>query len=188
MLIKACLNGTREAGEHPALPLSAKELALSAQAAVAAGAGALHMHPRDNRGKETLAVEDQAAALLAIRAACPGTPVGVSTGLWIESEISLRLRHVQAWTVLPDFASLNFSEPGVVELCNALLSKGIGVEAGISNEEDAHLLVKLGLADHCLRILIEPDGEGPAAALATSESIIRILDDVGIQAPRLLHG
>jgi uncharacterized protein (DUF849 family) len=188
MLIKACLNGSREVGEHPELPLSAEGLARAAQAAVAAGAGALHMHPRDSSGKQTFAAEDQASALMAVRATCPGIPVGVSTGLWIEPEVSLRQRHIQAWTVLPDFASLNFSEPGVVELCNTLLAKGISVEAGISNEKDAELLVKLGIASHCLRILLEPDEEDPSAALILSESIIHILDEAHIQTPRLLHG
>jgi uncharacterized protein (DUF849 family) len=188
MLIKACLNGARKAGEHPALPVSAEELAGAAQAAVAAGAGALHMHPRDASGKETLTADDQAAALVAIRTICPGIPVGVSTGLWIEPDVSLRLRHIQAWTVRPNFASVNFSEPGVVDLCDALLSQGIGVEAGIANEVDAQLLVNLQLASDCLRILIEPDGDTPAAALATSEHIIRILDEAGIRTPRLLHG
>ena len=46
MLIKACLNGSRELGAHPALPLTPTQLADAARNAVAAGAGALHIHPR----------------------------------------------------------------------------------------------------------------------------------------------
>ncbi|HEY8643716.1 MAG TPA: 3-keto-5-aminohexanoate cleavage protein, partial [Candidatus Dormibacteraeota bacterium] len=49
-LVKCCLNGSRTRAEHPSLPITAEELALEAAAAVAAGAGALHMHPRDATG------------------------------------------------------------------------------------------------------------------------------------------
>lgn len=44
MLIKACLNGSRKPGEHPALPLTPEELACDAKSVVAA-AWALHVHP-----------------------------------------------------------------------------------------------------------------------------------------------
>jgi hypothetical protein len=50
---------------------------------------------------------------------------------------------------------VNFSEPGTAELCTHLLSCNVGIEAGIWTVEDAHLLLKLGLADRCLRVLIE---------------------------------
>jgi len=44
MRINACLNGSRALGAHPALPLTPAQLAAVAWAAVAAGAGALHIH------------------------------------------------------------------------------------------------------------------------------------------------
>jgi uncharacterized protein (DUF849 family) len=43
--LKACLKGGRQRGDHPALPVSPAELADAAQAAVAAGAEALLLHP-----------------------------------------------------------------------------------------------------------------------------------------------
>ena len=49
-MIKACLNGARAPGEHRALPLTATQLAADGAAAVAAGAQALHIHPRDATG------------------------------------------------------------------------------------------------------------------------------------------
>ena len=70
-----------------------------------------------------------------------------------EPDVTLRLRNVQEWTVWPDFASVNFEEPGVVDLCNALLERGIGVEAGLSRVAEVELLLSFGLAERCLRIL-----------------------------------
>jgi uncharacterized protein (DUF849 family) len=188
MLIKACLNGSREPGEHPALPLTPVELARDAQVVVAAGARALHIHPRRADGQQSLAAQDQAIALSTIRAQCPGIPIGVSTIFWIDSDVTLRLQHIQQWIILPDFASVNFDEPGVAELCNTLLARGIGVEAGISSVEDAELLLNLASADRFLRILIEPGEEGAEAALSNAEAIIRRLGEDHIQLPILLHG
>lgn len=187
-MIKACLNGAREPGEHPTLPLTAEELALDAALVVAAGAGAVHIHPRDRDGKQSLAAQDQAAAISAIRTRCPGIPIGVSTAIWIEPDVALRLRYVQGWTVLPDFASVNFEEPGVVELCNALLERGIGVEAGLSSVIEVELLRKSGLAERCMRVLIEPVEEETSAALTSTIAIIHALDEAHIRLPRLLHG
>ena len=189
MLIKACLNGSRLPGSHPALPLTPDELAVEGQRAVAAGAGALHFHPRGADGLETLAGDAVAAALVAVRHACPGIPIGVSTGAWIEPDIERRLWQVRAWKVVPDFASVNFSEAGTPELCTALLEMGIGVEAGLWSPEDAQLLLALGIGQRCTRVLIELVGEQDLdQAVAAAEQIVELLDDAAIQVPRLLHG
>jgi uncharacterized protein (DUF849 family) len=58
MAVKACLNGARTREEHPAVPRSPAELAADAVAVRRAGAFAVHVHPRDARGTQTL----QAAA------------------------------------------------------------------------------------------------------------------------------
>ncbi len=188
MLIQACLNGSRRPAEHPALPLTPADLARDAERVLATGAGALHIHPRSADGQESLAPEDQAAAILAIRDRCPGLPIGVSTGLWIEPDRSRRLQRIQQWTILPDFASVNFSEPGAAELCSLLLLRGIDVEAGLATVMDAQRLLELDLADRCLRILIEPGEEAADLALVTAEQIIHCLDIASIRRPRLLHG
>jgi uncharacterized protein (DUF849 family) len=78
-MIKACLNGPRGRDEHPALPIAAHELATAAAEAVAVGAQDIHMHPRDDSGRESLAAADINSAVRAIRLASPGVPVGVST-------------------------------------------------------------------------------------------------------------
>lgn len=167
--------------------LTPEEITHDAALVVAAGAQALHIHPRNAETKQSLADQDQAATLVAIRRRCPGIPVGVSTALWIEADEMVRLQRVREWTVLPDFASVNFDEPGAVELCQILQERSIGVEAGLSSAADVELLLQCGLAKRCLRILIEPGEEEISAALATAE-VIRALDEAHIQVPRLLHG
>ena len=62
MLIKACLNGGTSRAEHPSVPQTPGELAAEAVAAVRAGAGAVHLHPRDPSGAQTL---DPEAVLVA---------------------------------------------------------------------------------------------------------------------------
>jgi len=189
MLVQACLNGSRTPSEHPALPVTPQDLALDAQRVVAAGAGTLHVHPRDAQGAQSLDAQDIANAILAIRAACPGVPVGVSTALWIEPNVEHRLQQIQSWVAQPDYVSVNFSEPGVAELCAHFLSIGVGIEAGIWSVADARLLLQLGLGERCLRILIEVQEPSPDAAEVAAQSNIHCLDAGHIRFPRrLLHG
>ncbi len=187
-LIKACLNGSRAPGDHLALPLTPSELAREARGTVDAGAGALHVHPRQADGRQTLEAVACTAALTAIRAACPSIPVGFSTGRWIEPDVERRRVLVATWQELPDFVSVNLSEPGALDLCKDLLARGIDVEAGLWTPDDARLLLDSGLADRCLRLLIEPMDEGVDAALETVRGIERRLDTVCVRPPRLLHG
>ena len=113
VLVKGCLNGGRRRAEHPRVPETPAELAEEARAAAIEWAGALHFHPRADDGAETLAPDAVAAAVRAVRAACPALPLGVSTGLWITGgDEAARLRAVERWEELPDFASVNVSEPG----------------------------------------------------------------------------
>jgi uncharacterized protein (DUF849 family) len=182
--LKACLNGNRTRAEHPAVPLTPAELASSAAGAVAAGAEALHLHPRGPDGAESLAAEDIGAAVAAVRASCPGTPIGVSTGLWITGgDPGRRFGAVAGWAELPagrrpDFVSVNVSEEGFAGLVRALTSFAIGVEAGVWSTDDVAPLSSVPVG----RVLIE--------VLETSEAdaIIRELDRRGVSAPRLLHG
>jgi uncharacterized protein (DUF849 family) len=65
VLLQACLNGGTTRDAHPSVPQTPAELAADAAAAVTAGAGAVHLHPRDPSGAETL---DPAAVLAAVAA------------------------------------------------------------------------------------------------------------------------
>src|SRR5438874_48978 len=111
-LIQAALNGRRSRDEHPAVPITPTELAAAARTAVAAGALSIHMHPRDAGGRETLDAEPRAAAVRAVRDACPGIEISVTTGFWIEGDVARRLAKIAGWDVLPDLASVNVKEPG----------------------------------------------------------------------------
>lgn len=135
MLLKACLNGARLPAEHPALPVTPDELAAEAVRVVAAGAGAIHLHPKDEAGSDSLGPEAVAAALTAVRAVAGGTPQGVTTGAWSIPDPDERVQAIRAWTVLPDFASVNWHEPGAEQVAGALVSLGVGIEAGLWHGE-----------------------------------------------------
>jgi uncharacterized protein (DUF849 family) len=188
ILLKAALNGNRAPSEHPALPVSPAQLALEARGAVAAGAAAIHLHVRDASGRESLAPADLAATLQAVRASIPGVPVGVSTGAWIEPDLNRRLALLAAWDTQPDFASVNLHEDGALEVAELLLSHGVGVEAGLANPAAAELLIASGLAERCLRVLIEPTEPDLTAARANVAGIESALDRAAIGCQRLLHG
>ena len=188
LLLQACLNGSRKAGDHPSVPLDPAQLALAAADAVAAGAAALHIHQRDASGAQTLAREPCAEALRAIRAACPGVPVGLTTGAWIEPDPARRLELVSSWEVLPDYASVNLREDGAVPLLRLLLDRGIGVEAGVWTVEDVEILLATAEADRCERVLLEAMEDDPAEALANVAEMEARLDGAGCNAPQLQHG
>ncbi len=188
ILLQAAINGSRAPTDHPALPVHPEQLAAAAEASICAGAGAVHFHVRARDGRESLASDDVAAAVRAVRAAGGGTPIGISTGAWIEPDRERRLTLVRAWQVVPDFASVNFHEPGAAALAESLLDLGVGVEAGLATPEAAEVLRKAELESRCLRILLEPAGDAVTAALATVAAIESVLG-AGEQRPRrLLHG
>jgi uncharacterized protein (DUF849 family) len=185
-LLQAALNGSRSKADHPAVPITTAELVADARACVGAGAGAIHLHPRDADGRETLDSAIVDATVRAVREAC-GVPVGVSTGAWIERDPERRAELVGAWTA-PDYASVNLSEPGAVAVMDALRAAGIGIEAGVWTMEDALRLSKSGHADGLTRILVEMIDEPREAAAALASATQAVLDSLTIDAPRLQHG
>jgi uncharacterized protein (DUF849 family) len=186
VLLQAALNGALTKADHPAVPVSVDELARDAAACVAAGARAIHLHPRGPEGRERLDADIVDEVVIAVRDAC-GVPVGVSTGAWIEPHLERRLELVRAWRA-PDYASVNLSEPGAAEVMEALIDAGVGIEAGVWTVEDAELLAASGLAGQVTRILVEPVDIGAADAVTVADEIHRALDELGLAAPRLEHG
>ncbi len=158
MAIKACLNGGRTRDEHPAVPQTPSELAADATAARRAGAFAVHVHPRDARGAQTLAAAACDAAVAAIRAAVPGLPVGLSTAEPIDPDPFARAAAVKRWRQPPDFVSVNVSELGWAGIARAALHAGIAVEAGLATPADAEELARSPFAHQVLRALVEVDG------------------------------
>ncbi len=127
MLLQACLNGARLPAAHPALPVTAAELAADVAAVAAAGAEAVHLHVKDGDGADTLAAPPLADVLTAVRARAPGIPVGVTTGAWALPDPADRVAAIRSWTDLPDFASVNWHEPGADDVAAALLERGVAV-------------------------------------------------------------
>lgn len=187
-MLQACLNGGRSKQFNAAVPCTADELARDADSVVRLGAAELHVHPRDRAGSESLHPDDIAAALQAIRASVPGTPVGVSTGWWIPPGGRARHQHIRDWRVLPDYVSVNLIEEDAPEIIALVRDKGIGVEAGLWSVRDARRFVDCAGARQCLRVLIEINEQDAAAGLQVAKDIFGILDGADIRLPRLLHG
>ena len=185
LLLQVALNGDRE---HPAAPRSPAALAAEARAAVEAGARALHLHPYDQHGRETLAAEPCAAALRAVRAACPGVPISLSTSEAIEPDPERRFALVAAWTDLPPVASANQGEEGIRALCELLLARGVAIEAGLLSVADAHAFLASGLAPRFIRALVEPLDADPDDAIAHGAAIEAVLTEAGIGLPQVHHG
>ena len=96
-MVKVCLNGDRGRGDHPGVPITPAELAREAEAAVRAGAQAIHLHPRGADEKESLGWADVRVAVEAVRARCPGVPIGVSTRQEIVPDLWERLALLAEW-------------------------------------------------------------------------------------------
>jgi uncharacterized protein (DUF849 family) len=187
-LLEVALNGSRTPAEHPAIPRSAEQLAASSQPAVEEGAQVLHLHAYDSMGRETLAPEACAAALRAVRAACPGVPISLTTSAAIESDPKERLKLVAAWTELPDLVTANQGEEGIIELCDHLIGRGVGIEAGLLSLKDAETFVGAGVADRCLRVLVEPLDAEPSKAVDHAAAMEDVLARAGISLEQVHHG
>jgi uncharacterized protein (DUF849 family) len=190
VLVQAALNGGTTRGQHPAVPLTPAELAREARSAQLAGAGAFHLHPRDDAGAQTLAAEHVLAAVAAVRVAT-GLPVGVTTGIWtVDGDVSRRLALVECWTGAnrPDYASINMNEPGIEELADLLTRLGIGIEAGIWTADDARVLGASGFRDRIRWVLMEPEDAAPADAVASAAAAADELTRLGITARQVRHG
>lgn len=187
-MLQACLNGGRTRDFHPLVPYTAAELAIDARRSVAAGARELHIHPRRADGEESLDPDDVAKALLAIRTNVPGTPVGLSTHWRIPPSGKERQQPIEQWNVLPDYVSVNLIEEDAAEVISLVLSKGIGVEAGIWSVSDAERFVALPDAKKCLRVLIEINEQDVDEGFAAATGIISVLKRAKVRHPVLLHG
>ena len=184
-LLQAALNGDRD---HSAVPRTPDELAAEARAAVDAGARVLHLHPYDGDGRQTFEAEPCAAAIRAVRAACPGIPISLSTSADIEADPERRRALVVGWTELPELVTANQGEEGILDLCALLVERGVGIEAGLLSVGDAHAFVASGIASRCVRAMVEPLGEDPDVALAEAEAIEEVLAAAAIPLEQVHHG
>lgn len=180
MAVKACLNGGRTRAEHPAVPLTPAELAADAIAVRRAGAFAVHLHPRDARGAQTLDAKACDASVAAIRTTAPGMPVGLSTSETIDRDPFARAAAVRSWRRGPDFVSVNLSELGWAGIVRAAVHAGIGVEAGLATPADAEELARSPFAHQLVRALVEVEG-----SVEEAHAVASLIPD-GV--PQLWHG
>ena len=89
---------------------------------------------------------------------------------------------------MPDLVTANQGEPGIVELCELFLSRGVGIEAGLLSIDDARAFVRSGLADRCRRVLIEPLDTDPEVALQHAAAMEEIVLSAGIVLEQVHHG
>lgn len=171
MMPQAAVNGDRSKADHPAVPVTVDELVRDARQCLAAGAREFHIHVRDDGGAATLEPGYVNRAASAVRAA-GAQAAGVTTVADIEPDLQRRLSLISGWTQ-PAYSSVNLSEEGAVQVMQALLSAGIGIEAGVWTPEDAEALVAWILIEDAVRrgldtrvgledTLILPDGSRAA--------------------------
>jgi uncharacterized protein (DUF849 family) len=187
-LLQAAINGSRSDDEHPAIPRTPAELAEATWASAVAGADVVHLHVYDAEGRETFDSVETQLALLEIRATCPHTPLSLSTSAEIDPDPERRRAEIEHWRELPDLVTANQGEPGIVELCEDLIARGVGIEAGLLEVADAERFVESGLADRCVRAMVEPLGESAEDALAEAAAIEAVLAGAGIALEQVHHG
>lgn len=186
-MLQACLNGAREPGSHPNLPITPDQLAAAAADCAELGVASFHLHPRDVLGREVLAGPEVATSVAVVRAAVPHAEIGVTTGAWIVPDPARRADLVRGWAVLaagrPDFASVNVHEDGWLDTAAALREAGVGVELGVFHERAARALLDHGLPPGVVRVLAEVR---PGEGVAHADLLLDLLVPLG--APVLLHG
>lgn len=187
-MLQVCVNGARDIAEHPWLVADPAVVAEDAARSVAAGAQAIHVHPKDAAGKDSLDGGDVSRWVRAVRAACPGVPVGVTTGAWAEPDVARRLAAISGWSELPDFASVNWHEAGADAVAALLHGRGIGIEAGIWDAGGLEIWRASPVRSDCLRVLVELPDEAAEVVRDHAEGLIAHVRLEEPDLPILLHG
>ena len=186
-MLQACLNGAREPGSHPSVPITPQQLAADAAGCAELGVTSFHLHPRDVVGLEVLAGPEVATAVSVVRAAVPGAEIGVTTAAWIVPDPVRRAELVRGWAGLaagrPDFASVNVHEDGWLAVAAALRDAGIGIELGVFHLEAARTLLDAGVPAGAVRVLAEVQ---PGQTAEDAARLVDVLAPLGV--PILLHG
>lgn len=188
MLLKIALNGARSKSENEFIPHSLDEIQKEVTLLYQAGYKVFHIHCYDKNGNESLKPGDVSNLVSTVKNISTEIQLGISTGDWIEPDLEKRISYIKEWKHIPDFASVNMIEENVVEVTNALLAKGVKIEAGLNEKKAAEIFVNSNLGEGCLRILIEPEEENFASAIKTVNEIEQVLDSNGVKIKRLLHG
>ncbi|MEE2048862.1 3-keto-5-aminohexanoate cleavage protein, partial [Nocardiopsis tropica] len=167
------------------MPVSVDQLVADAHAVVAAGADAVHVHPRDPGGAESLEPQVVASLMEALRSEGPDVPVSLTTSLSAESDPWRRYDLVQRWAspLLPDSVTLNLHEAGSVDLAHLLEDRRVDVEAGVWTVEAARILVATKM--RVSAVLVEPTQVAVEDAERNANAILSLLDRARVGAPRM---
>lgn len=186
-MLQACLNGAREPGSHPSVPITPQQLAADAAACGELGVTSFHLHPRDVVGLEVLAGPEVATSVSVVRSVVPRAEIGVTTGAWIVPDPVRRAELVRGWAGLaagrPDFASVNVHEDGWLAVADALRDAGIGIELGVFHAAAARTLLDEGVPEGTVRVLAEVQ---PGETTRHADELLDLLAPLGV--PVLLHG
>jgi uncharacterized protein (DUF849 family) len=185
VFLQAALNGDRQ---HSAVPKTPGQIAKDVKAVIDAGAHGVHVHAFDENGKETLDAVACSRVLKAIRHMCPGVSVSLTTSATIVPDPDKRLAVIQSWTEFPDLVTANEGEEGIIELSQWLMSKGVGIEAGLLSADDARKFISSPIRNKCRRVLIEPLDIDPIEALRHAAEMEEIVVSAGISLEQVHHG
>ena len=92
------------------------------------------------------------------------------------------------WNELPDYASVNLSEPDAPAVMELLRHRGIAIEAGLASIADVERFLKLPNHGGVLPILIEIEEQDLGVARAVADEMTAVLDRASLRRPILLHG
>jgi len=185
--IQVSLNGAIVPENHPQLRLSLQDLVQDAVACARLGASDFHVHPRNKNRFEAIDAETVETWVTAFRIELPRATISVSTGAWI-APLAERLDAIAGWCVKPDYASVNFHEDGAEEVANALLDRGVGVEAGVWHQEGARRFLNYARRSECRRLMFEMPDESPSTAEAVLQGANELLGGVSDGHDLILHG
>lgn len=188
MFLKAAVNGGRSQADRPTVPITASEIAADTLAVLTAGANVVHFHVRTLDGGQTIRSEPLAEVLSAIRAVAPDAVVGTTTGLWTCSGPEERYRLVESWEVLPDFASVAFSEEDAARTAELVVARGMALESAVWTMDDVPRLLASPTLHDNVRILVEPVEEDPEEAVTAARAMATCLREAGVACPILYHG
>lgn len=188
MLLKIALNGARLKTENIYIPQTIEEIEKDVRQLFLIGYKVFHIHCYDKNGNESLKPEDVSELVIRVRKISLQIKIGISSGDWIEPNLEKRIRHIQNWTDVPDFISVNMIEEDAVEVSNELIKKRVKIEAGLNEAKAAEIFVNSNLDKYCERILIEPEEERLEEALLTVSEIENFLKQNNSELKILLHG
>jgi len=114
---------------------------------------------------------------------------GVTTGAWALPDPRERVAVIGGLADAADFASVNWHEPGAQDVAEALLDRGVDVEAGLWCPADVEAGVAWAHHDRCLRVLLEVVVDHPPQqAVAVAGRLVAALGEVSAETSSCCTG